>query len=280
MKVLLCGLFFILLAWAAHADVSPDGHQDSLVRQLGTASVNWTSGRIVAGGSSAFKAEGKDIGHKVHLAERQARVKATRNLFDALGQMKLNSSSTFGELWIAAPEIRQNVSSMVHQAVVVDKAQTAGAYHLVEVFLLLDLWDEHTRLFMPVALFQAPETEGFLGEGLQLPGDCVIYMDTDGLDLNPAVIPSIIDEQGTLVFRASILGSAKNSGNSRVSYVRSFRDSVMFRPGGQGQTTWIRAGRASGKNSSDIQLDKEGAEKFRQVISSTNDGCTVKIILQ
>ncbi|MFP4108380.1 MAG: hypothetical protein ACLFT1_04795 [Desulfonatronovibrio sp.] len=279
-SIIMLGLIFFFWATLAGGNPSETG-QSGYISQLGTASMDWTRGRIVAGGAASFELNREDPAHQAIIAEREAKIRAIRNLYDSLGEIYLNSSVTLDRVQDRDQDVMRDVSTMVQQAVVVDKVSVSGSRHLVEVFVMLDLWDEHVRMFMPEDLFITPEISEADSEDALLPGDCVIYVDALDVDAAPAVIPSITDEHGNILFRASVLGSGKSAGTGRISYVGAAHQGRKFKTTpNDGQTMWIRPEKSSGRFHTDLQLDSQGAEKFKSVVSSTRDDCSVKIILE
>ncbi len=271
-------LFFLLTFLAADDSFSETGRY---VGRLGTSSMDWTLDRIISGGASSFRAEGRDVSRKSVIAHREAKIRAVRNLYESLGEINLDSSTTFNHIRMEDPSFSRDFSAMAQQAVVVDRVRTTGGRYLVEVFVMLDLWDEQTRLFMPGFMFERPEYAAFQTEDPLLPDDCTIYIDAADLGVSPAVIPSITNEHGEILFRASTLGTGKNDLRSNVRYIRTDSESVLFRSiPSSGQTTWIRADQASGQLRTDVRLDREGAERFLRTVSSAGDGCSINIILK
>ncbi|MFO7728123.1 MAG: hypothetical protein R6X11_07315 [Desulfonatronovibrio sp.] len=278
-SIMMLGLIFL---WSATlAGGTPGTGQGVYISQAGIASMDWTRGRVVAGGAVSFESGGEDPAHQAMIAERKAKIRAMRNLYDSLGEIYLDSSGTLGRLQKMNQDVTRDISTMVQQATVVDKVVVPGNRYLVEVFVMLDLWDEHVRMFMPGNFFISPEISDIQAEDHLLPGDCVIYLDATDMDAVPAVLPSITDEHGNILFRASVLGSGEGAGTSRISYVSVPDQGQKFKTtASQGQTVWIRPEKSSGEFNTALQLDSQGTEKFKKVVSSTRDECSVKIILE
>ncbi len=273
----------LILFWSlpAGADSFPETAPHIHVSLLGVSSMDWTRNRIVSGGAVYFRAEGEDVTRKAVLAERKGRIRALKNLYDSLGETYLDSSSTISHIQNRNPGVARDFSAMVQQAEVVEIIRNSGSGHLVEVFVMLDLWNEQTRLFMPNFMFKPVETVNIQNDDFLLTGDCVIYIDATGIDVSPAIIPAITDNHGNVLFRASILGSDKRAGQSSISYIRSSPLEHSF-PSirDPGQRVWIKAQDATGDLKTDIRLDTGGAEKLTRVVSSTESHCSVNIILK
>lgn len=279
-SILMFGMIFFWSAALAVASPAETEH-GGYFSQLETASMDWTRGRVVAGGAVSFESSGEDPAYQVMIAEREAKIRAIRNLYDSLGELYLNSSDIPGRVQDINQDVGHDISSMVQQAAIVDKVVIPGNRYLVEVFVMLDLWDEHVRMFMPANFFISPEISNIQAEDPQLPGECVIYLDAAEMDAAPAVIPSIMDEHGNILFRASVLGSGKGAGTSRISYVSVPDQGPKFKATAkQGQTVWIRPEKSSGEFNTALQLDNQGTEQFKKAVSSTRDECSVKIILE
>lgn len=279
-SILILGFIFFWSATMAGGNPLETA-QGIYISQQGTVLMDWTRGRIVAGGAISFESDKDDPAHQAIIAEREAKIRALKNLYDSLGEIYLDSSTTLGQVMSRNQGVMHDMSTMAQQAAVVDKVTIAGISHLVEVFVMLDLWDEYVRMFMPVNLFISPEIIDIYNEEALLPGDCVVYVDALDVDAAPAIIPSITDEYGNILFRASVLGSGKNVGTSRISYVSTAHQGQKFKANlNQGQAMWIKAEKSSGSFRTDLQLDSHGTEKFKSVVSSTRDECSVKIILE
>ncbi len=278
-------MFSVIFLWSmsAAADNFSWAGQDNYVVQMGGSSMDWTMDVITSGGSSIFSAEGESTSHRAMVAEREARFRALKNLHDSIGETYLDSSTTINHVRSRNPGVTKDFAAMVQQATVVDRVMipVPGGQNLVEAFVMLDLWDEQTRFFMPGFLFAPVETGDFQDSDSLLSGDCVINIDAAGLGVSPAIIPSITDKHGNMLLRASTLGSGRKAGRSNISYIRSSSQEPGFRTiQSQGQITWIKAERALGEHGTDIGLNAEGSDKFIQVISSSRDDCSINIILK
>jgi len=255
--------------------------RDSCVVRMKATSMDWTRNTVVTSGSAFFKAWGEEVSHKAGVAERQAKIRAIKNLYDFLGEIYLDSSTTISHAQKKNPGMARDLFAMAQQAVVVETVRTSGHGYLVEVFVKLDLWDEQVRLFMPDFLFARTLKRNLKGNEVLLRGDCVINIDATGLEVSPAIIPSITDEHLDILYRASILGSGQRSGKSNIGYTSSSGSEPVFRTiRSHDQTMWIRADKASGELGTDILLDADGAERFTRVISSSKDDCSINIILK
>ena len=271
----------LLLLWlmvsAAHG-AAPDSRY---VQSVHVSLMDWTDLSIIAGGADLITADEQDMSRRSVIAQRKARLNALKNIYDSLGQINLDSSTSIGQALEMDPSAARDFSAMVKQAAVHERVRTAGRSHLAEVFVILDFRDEQTRVFMPELLF-APVLAADPGEGTAaVPGSCQVFIDAADSGVSPAIIPSILDEQGNILFRASILGSGKRSASSTVSYMRRSLEGDGFKTiSPQGQTLWIRSTGYSGKLGTDVMLEGEVAERFRRVVSSARDGCSVTIILK
>ncbi|WP_028574508.1 hypothetical protein [Desulfonatronovibrio hydrogenovorans] len=254
--------------------------QENYVRQLETGSINWTKGRVIASGSGSYSGQGERMSEKAMIAERKAMIQARKNLLESLGRISFDSETELERLFREDSALKNDFSALIQHALVLDRIHTAGDKYLVEVFLLIDLWDEQSRILMPGNLFLPPHQGGSRSADSFMSGDCVIYVEADQAGIHPALVPAIVDDKGNILFRASALGPEPRARQSSVTYIRAPREGREFRTiRTRGQSMWVKADRASGKNNSDIVLTKEGAERFKRVISSTEQNCIVKIVL-
>jgi len=276
-------MFGLILFWSLTltAEGFSGSVSDSYVVRIGATSTDWTRNTILASGTAFFKAGGEDVSHKAGVAERQARIRAIKNLYDFLGEIYLDSSTTLNHAQKKNPGMARDLFAMAQQAVVVETVRTSGHGYLVEVFVKLDLWDKQVRLFMPDFLFARTEKGNLKSNEVLLRGDCVINIDATNLEVSPAIIPAITDEHWNILYRASTLGSGQRAGKNNIGYTSSSGPEPTFRTiRSHGQTIWIRAGKASGELGTDILLDADGAERFTRVISSSKDDCSINIILK
>lgn len=273
-------LFFFFFGCVSTLSAQQGVVDDSFIQRYEATRVDWTQSRILSTGVSSFTNSGEDVAQKSILAERQARIRATRNLYDDLNRIYLDSSSTVGEIADNDQRVKSSLSHLTRQIVVAHRTRVPGSRFLKEVYVVLDLQDRETRHFIPELFFVSPESGVKSTSESVLAGQCRVFIDTADVDIFPAIVPAIVDGQGSMLFRASTLGPDRANTKALINYIRNTDSARFFRPAlPDGQTLWLRAMGAHGENNTDIMLSDESSERFVEALSRSVDGCNVTILM-
>lgn len=169
-----------------------------------TGKVNWENGALKAVGIGAPK-EGVSRAQARVLAERAARVSALRDLAEYLHGIHISSETTVEDAAVKDDFIRARVSGTIQQARQVGEARfDADGVATVEMAVVMQ--GAFADALMPRAGFgaappvrpvpqsptlnSAPVPNGFTG----------LIVDARGLNLVSAMVPSVLDSEGHVVY--------------------------------------------------------------------------------
>jgi hypothetical protein len=136
-------------------------------------------------------------------------------------------------------------------------------------------------MLMPDFFFMQPEFDAEHENATAVTGNCLIFIDASEADLSAAIAPSVVDEQGRVLFKASIFGSSPEKDKAAVSYAASSSEPMRFMPVQSGEyALWIRAKEASGSQKTYPVLDEQAAGRFMDMLSSHEGRCSVIILVK
>jgi hypothetical protein len=263
--MILCGA---VGAGPAGAQVVPIG--DAVERTPGkSGEINWTNGWVYATGLGAPPANAKP-GQARAMAQRAAYTVAVRNLLEVVKGIRVDSATLVENFIVTSDVIKTEVSGFV-QGAQVDKTdvQPDGG---VEVTVKVPLYggDALIGAFMGDKGI-TPKELGPEAQGDQ--GYTGLVIDARGLGVKPAFFPSVVDEQGAVLYGPETVDRATVERNGMVQYkalpkdakISSFfgEEAYVIRP------VQLSAGPREGRRPLKIKgADKAGALKANLLISS------------
>lgn len=245
--------------------------------------INWTKGWIKAPGLSFAASEELDRDFSGAVLERVSRLNASKNLFQTLIELPAGHAEQNGPVpgRADAKSLEKELKNLVFQAELSDVVRISGNGLLFETYLRLDTQDPMLRMLMPDLFFMQPEFDAEHENTTAVTGNCLIFIDASQADLSAAIAPSVVDEQGGVLFRASIFGGSPEQDKPAVSYAASSAEPMRFRPVQTGEhALWIRAAEASGSQKTSPVLDEQAAGRFMDMLSSHEGRCSVIILVK
>ena len=279
MKYLLAVFMILCLAFVAGAEEKDPGEKKNYVRHIGTGSMNWTEGRVHSTGSSGMQ-EMEDRTKSARVAEREAMIKARKELLENLLQINVDSSTTIKDLSQENPETARQLQSLIHHSQVWDTVYYHHPKDEVEVHVFLDLMNRDVQRMLPERVFVSPEWRKSGRVIVELTSHCPVYVDATGLAAVPSLIPALLDRDGRILYRASVLGEKPGADMGHVRYVRIDKDqniTRLYESGPQGFR--IEPERTNGRHDSDFVLSWEDSLEFQDIMDNMPQGCPVVIIM-
>lgn len=279
MKYLLAILLMLCLPAVAGAGGKESGEQKDYVRHIGTGSINWTEGRVHSVGSSRMQ-EMEDRTKSARVAERDALVKARKELLENLLQISVDSSTTIEDLSRENPEIARQLQTLVHHSQIWDTVYYHHPKDEVEVHVFLDLLNRDVQRMLPGRVFVSPEWRKSSGVMMELTAHCPVYLDATGLKVRPSLIPALLDRDGNILYRASVLGESPGANRGHIRYVRVDKDqniTRLYESGPRGLR--IEPERTEGRHDSDFVLSWEDSLELQDVMDNIPEECPVIIIM-
>ncbi len=279
MKYFLAILTLLGLVAVAGAGEKELGEKNSYVRHIGTGSMNWTEGRVHSVGSSRMQ-EMEDRTKAARVAERDALVKARKELLENLQQINVDSSTTIEDLTRQNPEIARQLQTLVHHSQVWDTVYYHHPRDEVEVHVFLDLMDRDVQQMLPERVFASPEWEKSGRVIVEFMAYCPVYLDATGLDARPALVPALLDRDGNILYRASVLGEKPGANKGHVRYMRVDKDHNVTRLYESGPESFrIKPERTKGRHDSDFVISWKDSLEFQDIIDNMPEGCPIVIIM-
>ena len=279
MKYLLAILTLLGLVAVAWAGAKEPGEKNDYVRHIGTGSMNWTEGRVYSAGSSRMQAM-EDRTKAARMAERDALLKSREKLLENLRQICVDSSTTIEDLSRQNPEISRQLQTLVQHSQVWDTVYYHHPRDEVEVHVFLDLMDRDVQRMLPERVFASPEWRKSGRVIAELRAYCPVYVDATGLEAGPALIPALLDRDGNILYRASVLGeeAGADRGYVRYMHVDNDRDPAGLHESGP-DSFRIKPEGTYGRHDSDFVISWKDSLEFQEIIAVMPEECPVVIIM-
>ena len=221
---LIIGLWGLVLLPEICAQGLPRQYKEA-TEQRGSGLINWTEGAVSARGVGVPSPDTHPAAARA-MAFRAAKVVASRNLLETVQGIRVDSETIVENYVVKSDTIKQQVTGVVQNARVEKRKDFADGS--VEVFLTMPLWgkDSLTSVLLDEQLINRNEIaksesrEGYTG----------VVLDTRGIGLQPATFPSVLDEEGDLVYGPSIVSrqAAERKGLVQYYFSGTAQDTSMF----------------------------------------------------
>ncbi|MFP4213594.1 MAG: hypothetical protein ACLFRL_05730 [Desulfohalobiaceae bacterium] len=238
--------------------------------------INLYSGLVSARGQGFLPQGELDQDQARRVALRQALVEARQNLWSTLQGVRIQQDLTLAELMQENSRIRDRVQGLVHNARILDRISVRDEFLLVSIGL--DLWGEFARLAIP-------EEVWFSGEGVQqdfrnggsLPllqrqllqararAYTGLVLQARGLDLKPALVCTVQDQEGNQVFGPSQVDPRKALDLGMMRFVQRTGQELQAGSRVGPNPLRIRARQTGSEPGCNLVVDSSSADLLRQV---------------
>ncbi|MFQ5650865.1 MAG: hypothetical protein ACE5IY_13065 [bacterium] len=298
-----CIAYFVLLA-AVLASGGVRVEAQPLVHQLdGFSSVDWRRSVVHAFGSGGHELADQDRTKRIEALE-SAKDAAARNLLKAVQQLSLNASWTVRSAMQKQSLLAIKVRSFVQRYQVTDTRSMSDMS--VEVDVELPINNGLAELFIPdvtgrgkfrlddiprspLSLLPWPEcrpvpegiklviaSEGLVSyEGEAYTG---LILDARGLEVKPAILPRILDENGEEVYGLNYVRRKKAVEQGMVSYKWTMKEALRDRRAGKKPLLICAAGK-SGRLQSDLIVSANDAVLIHAAAKTQNFLKLARVIL-
>jgi hypothetical protein len=213
------GVFcLLLLLWASSA------FAQNYIQFVDKGEIDWSNGIVEAVGIAAAPAETENRAQSRALAKSRAEIQARSYLYDVIERLQVDSAHTVGGL-LDRRQVREEVlRESLSRCRVVDIAyleegsvKATVAFRLHGPFADLVL-PKDIKVIEPVVQPIRPEKQDDVPTGL--------VVDCRGFSVVPAMAPSIVDEQGEVVYGSPYASREYAVERGMVSYAKDFAASL------------------------------------------------------
>ena len=249
------------------------GADDTIIEKTEYGEIDWVSGIIRAKGA-VEEAPGDattNVAVKKLKILRMAKMNAMRNIIEGMKSIRVDAGSTIGNYMEGSDYIRKKMHAIVRKAKIVEKNDISDGG--IEIGIELPL----KGLLMETMIQNSSDVEiSISGEELYTG----LVVDATGLDINPALSPKIVDENGREIFGASyakrgaLLAKGLVAYSSKVSYAETdsrVADNPLI----------VRGLRKSGIHGTNVVISREDGAKIKNTDSNLNwlTECRVIIVI-
>lgn len=263
-------LFFFTPAWGAgYTEVFHSGR------------IDWSKGLAEAVGTTVISPR-KSKSEKARSAAAEEAVKSARaNLLDLVGRIKVDSTTTVKDLIQQSEPLGNKVRDLV--AKVAPKKVRFSKNGRVEAIVSISMNGPLSEMILPqsISAIDSVQSAKAANQNSDKEAFTGVLVDCSGIKLRPALFPTIVDEEGQLVYGSPHIQREQAVKKGVAVYTRNAdggekEERVGPRP------LVLRGIRAAKTGPSDIVVSNTDAGKVK---SSANNlkllqGCRVMIILQ
>lgn len=213
--------------------------------------INWTDKKITVTGSAAPNLKAANAAVARLGAERAAKIDAFRNALEAVRGVRITGKGTAGDLMSSSSRVSSSVEGIVRGFKVIDtKYYSDGAVDLVVQVPLGD-----------IALALVPDGGGRAPAGGSDGSWSGVVVNAKGLRVTPALAPQLLDEEGNVVFSASMVARDTLRERGMVAYLKDIKAAKNDARVGS-QPLLLRAKRPAEEGSADIVIASSDAAKL------------------
>jgi len=253
-----------------------------LVEQMGSGSVNWSKGLIVAKGIGAppQKYYGKPQARPVAL--RAARLDAMRNILEVIQGVRIDSATTVKNFATESDVIMSKVDGMVRGAKVVKQEYMSDG--TVEVTLEMSLHGGFAQLVLPSEIKQVEAVMPVASRSMPAASTSEVYtglvIDAKGLRVKPAMAPKILDETGREVYGSAYVSREYAVQQGMSGYGKDLA-AVQSNPRVTNNPIIVKGLRTEGPGGSDIVISNAAASKLKSASENLSflKKCRVMIVV-
>ncbi|MBF0118152.1 MAG: LPP20 family lipoprotein [Desulfobacterales bacterium] len=201
-------LFFIFSIVLVSFSISESA--EDLVEQVGSGSINWTDGIIVATGIGAPPEQYYGKPNARPMALQAAKIDALRKMLEVVNGVRINSTTVVKNFAVDNDTVVSEVQGLIKGAKVVNQQYMSDG--TVEVKVELNMRDQFAQIMLPDDIKDIPSvtpTEPASNNVSTTPNVLTsgkytgLVVDARGLKAKPAMSPKILDENKQEVYGSS-----------------------------------------------------------------------------
>jgi hypothetical protein len=205
MKGHLMWMAFVAGLMVSLAAVNPCGATGELLENQGNGNINWTTGEVEAKGIGVPPQKFYGKPNARPMAIRAAKMDAMRNILEVVKGVRIDSTTKVKNFALESDVIMSRVEGMIQGAEVVEPVQYMSD-GTVELIVKMSLSGGFAQLVLPPDIKQI-ESITPLDGAARVTDDGTAYsgliVDGRGIEVQPAMAPTILDEEGREVYGAA-----------------------------------------------------------------------------
>jgi len=277
--IVLC-LVLVLPVWG-----NAEEWQD-LVEKMGSGSINWSKGLVVAKGIGAPPQQYYGKPQARPTALRAARLDAMRNILEVIQGVRIDSTTTVKNFATESDIITSKVEGMVQGAKVVKQEYMSDG--TVEVTVEMSLYGGFSQLILPAEIKQVDTvqsmTPGPKQESATPSVSSEVYtglvIDARGLNARPAMAPKIMDESGQEVYGSAYVSREFAVQQGMSGYAKEI-DAARQNPRVTANPLMVKGLKTDGPGGADVIISNADAAKLRSASENLSflKKCRVMIVV-
>ena len=193
---------------------------ENYIQRFDNGKIDWSNGIIEAVAVAKSPMQASNPAHARAVAEMEALTSARNNLLDIMGQIYIDSRTKVGDRMNASQTMRKKWLRFLQNARVVSKSYLSDGS--VKTKVAIDLDNTFRDLALPKSIRQIDrvhQTSGSNSQAEQLHTGLVV--DCRGIQIQCALIPTIMDEAGNVVYGPAYVSREYVLKKGMVEYVKN-----------------------------------------------------------
>lgn len=248
--------------------------QQPLIQVTGNGEINWSEQVIRASGSGAPHPDASNIAAARLGAERAAKADAMRNILEVVKGVRINSQTTVKDALTQSDQIRTQVQGIIRGAKVINTRYFSDG--AVEVTLEIPLAGALSQsLLTPSSFGTQPVPKA--GN----PAYSGVIFDCRGLNLQPALAPRVLDEDGREVYGAAFAAQEWALKYGVAGYLKNNMETALKNERVAPNPLVIKAIKAAGPGNTDLVISNADAQVLRDTSRNLSflEQCRVLIVV-
>ncbi len=251
------GTFIYLLVLAFSLFPLSINAQQQMVQKIGHGEVNWSEQVVRAAGSGAPNPDAPNIAAARLGAERAAKTDALRNILETVKGVRIDSQTVVENAMTQNDQIRTQVQGLIRGAKVIKTRYFSDG--AIEVTVEIPLAGILTQTLLTSAALgtqPVPKTGEAVYTG--------VIFDGRGLNVQPALAPKVVDEEGREVYGSSFVSKEWAMKNGIVGYSKSFAGALKNSRVAPNPLV-IKAIKVTGPGNTDLVIKNVDAQSLRDM---------------
>ena len=236
------------------------------IERFGNGKIDWSNGVVEAVGVAAPPLEAASAAQARAVAVQQATSLARKNMLEILRTLRIDSKHLAKDMVLKNGSFDQTVKDLLYHSEELETSFLPDSR--VSTSVTVCIRGSLSDLLLPASVREIQHIKGGLPKKTTASPDPAdekpftgLVIDCRGLNVKPALVPRILDEDGNEVYGPATVNRKYALKQGVAGYVKKLGDALRD-PRIGGNPLRVKAVRSSGPNSSDIVISNSDAGKI------------------
>jgi hypothetical protein len=194
------------------------GQAKNYVQYFSTGKIDWTNGVVEAIGLACPRDDRSNLAQARALANREAQDLAKGNLLNIIKEMRIDSENSIGHHMDRPNFPASDMTALLRRAAVVEKSLLENG--CVKTTVAMSVAGSFADLVLPENILNIDTIQQPAQESRREDGFTGLVVDCRGLSVKPAMVPVILDEDGSVIYGSAYISREHAVRTGAASYLR------------------------------------------------------------